>query len=133
MTDVNVVYIQVTSGNSKVRQEKRDFIVMQNVFHDISLGEAYDLKGLTRELGSSFQSENQQRVLLDGDLEDRIKHNPLLIDSKSYDRLVTSMKFDTGTCTSSCRRQNRISITLHLLCRFSGEDECDGLQFTHWG
>ena len=110
ITDLNVVYIQVTTGNSKVRQEKKDFIVMQNVFHDISVGEAYDLKGLTRELGSSFQSENQQRVLLDGDLEERIKCNPLLIDSKSYDRLVTSMKFDTGTCTSSCRRQTQITI-----------------------
>ena len=124
--------VQVTTGNSKIRQEKRDFIVMQNVFHDISVGEAYDLKGLTRELGNSFQSESQQRVLLDGDLEERIKCSPLLIDSNSYDRLITCMKFDTGACFSSSSSRFQAQFQLHYFsCRFPGENECDGLQFAH--
>lgn len=71
-------------------------MILENVFRGRTLEEAYDLKGLPRELDRFKLMETHQTVLLDANLQSKIQVDPLFVSSESLDSLAKRIKIDTG-------------------------------------
>lgn len=88
-------FLQI-SRSTRGKRESFDLVVMENVFYSMDPEEAYDLKGLPRELDHSNLAHTDQKVLVDGDLRSKIQMNPLFVSDHSLDSLSTRIKIDTG-------------------------------------
>ncbi|KAK6146796.1 hypothetical protein DH2020_020665 [Rehmannia glutinosa] len=91
---------QVSVKHSKGgRETKMDLMVMENLFFRRSISKVYDLKGSARSRYNS-DTTGANKVLLDMNLLETLRTNPILLGSKSKRRLERAVWNDTSFLAS---------------------------------
>lgn len=83
------------------KEVKMDLMVMENLFYKRSISKVYDLKGSARSRYNS-DTTGANKVLLDMNLLETLRTNPIFLGSKAKRSLERAVWNDTSFLAVSC-------------------------------
>lgn len=84
------------------KEEKMDLMVMENLLFGRNITRVYDLKGSSRSRYIPVSSTGSNKVLLDLNLLETLRTNPIFLGSKAKRKLERAVWNDTAFLSVIC-------------------------------